>query len=460
MVWLAFYGCEAGIFLALVSLYQASTMPDIWSFLRSNPGGAFVASSIIIVFCVGWAIHIMRKCTPTNKRTMYLWLRMNLVTLVLILGSAEILARYLANPSTVLNWPQVVARNTKLIDRMAHEGTYMVHDQILGWTMTPSGSDQAGLYFGSREGLRSPRRGMSFADLRTRHSNDSAEPASVRIALIGNSFTFGHEVRCEESWGHKLEAQLQPHSQVLNFAVPAYGLDQIWLRYWKDVRLWKPQIVVIGIYSDVIKRINSIYPFIQTPQWDFPFVRPLLNMQDHPPTVINYPVPDPEQIFVSTAISEVPDIDLDVYYRPFQWQRGGMWYLFEKSSFFRHANAWWHLGDDSDEERTQNALQTGQLLIRNLVHEIKEDGSLPLVVYLPNKVELRLSTEPQSTYIPLSARMLRNAGIEYFDPTNCLSRVEASHAFMRGGHYSPQANSQIAHCLEPVLRGMVGGLRR
>ena len=48
--------------------------------------------------------------------------------------------------------------------------------------------------------------------------------------------TYGYEVRCEDSWGHSLEALLEPHAQILNFALTAQGLTQALLRYEKDVR--------------------------------------------------------------------------------------------------------------------------------------------------------------------------------------------------------------------------------
>ena len=149
--------------------------------------------------------------------------------------------------------------------------------------------------------------------------------------------TYGHEIRCEESWGHALEALLQPHTQVLNFALGAQGLNQALLRYEKDVRPWKPQIVVIGITSSMITRNYNIYPFLKDPDWGMIFARPRLVMKDDIPTTINHPVPDPGQIFANTAISELPHLDLDDYYRPFQWERGGMWYLLERSYIFRFA---------------------------------------------------------------------------------------------------------------------------
>jgi hypothetical protein len=91
--------------------------------------------------------------------------------------------------------------------------------------------------------------------------------------------TYGHEVRCEDSCGHVLEGLLQPHIQVLNFAINAHGLNQALLRYEKDARLWKPQIVIIGISSAMITRNNNIYPFLKDPEWGFPFARSRFVMQ-------------------------------------------------------------------------------------------------------------------------------------------------------------------------------------
>ena len=183
-------------------------------------------------------------------------------------------------------------------------------------------------------------------------------------------------------------------------------------------------------------------------------------MKDDILTTINHPVPDPGQIFANTAITEVPYLDLDDYYLPFQWERGGMWHLLERSYIFRFAYSLKTPSDGREEDRNLKAMQLSQFVAQRLVREVLNDGAVPLVVYLPYKFELGISTEPQNNDVPLSARMLRNAGIEYFDPTACLIRVEASNAFMKGGHYSPQANSQIARCLEPVLRGMLNGLKR
>jgi hypothetical protein len=87
---------------------------------------------------------------------------------------------------------------------------------------------------------------------------------------------------------------------------------------------------------------------------------------------------------------------------------------------------------------------------------VRQDGAVPLVVYLPYKDEIALSAESEAKDLPLSARMLRNANIKYFDPTACLMTMKVSDAYMRESHYSPQASAQIARCLTPVIQKLLG----
>ena len=106
------------------------------------------------------------------------------------------------------------------------------------------------------------------------------------------------------------------------------------------------------------------------------------------------------------------------------------------------------------------AMELGQVVVQRLVRKVIQDGAVPLVVYLPYKSEVAFSAKSPTKDIPLSARMLQNALIKYFDPSACLTTIKATDTYMKGGHYSPQANTHIAHCLEPVLRGMIDALKR
>jgi hypothetical protein len=426
---------------------------------------------------------MLRRSTAAAKKTAYLWVGMNVVTVVLMFGSAEVLARVLSMEIAAgrvhhidethhveeklfgrtlypASWSRFSTNIQEVINRMAREGSYLIDDPILGWTNGHSRKDKTGRYYSSAEGLRGPHAGMSFSDARTRHSTISRQPATVRIAILGDSFTFGDEVLCEESWGHVLETLLQPHAQVLNFGVNAYGLNQAFLRYEKDVRAWKPQIVVIGIMSEMIKRSVNIYPFLQNPDWDFPFARPKLISNNGVPAVVNHPIPTAGTIFSFARIRDLPSLDLDEYYRLYLWERGGMWYLLEKSYIFRFAYSYRAPTDDREDERTEKALQLSQSVIQRLVREIVQDGAIPIVVYLPTKAELYRSIDTEDESLPLAIRLFRNSGIEYLDPSPCLMKVETSKAYLGGGHYSPQSNVQVARCEESVLREKISQLQR
>lgn len=459
---------EAGIVLMLLSLYRAATKPDVWSFLYSFPGMVFFCSSIIVAFSVGWTIHAILKSSPSCRKHQFMALGMNLVMLFLTFGTTEMMSFALSKHTAVgrtflgvilypKHWSAVTAQQEK-VDELVRESSYYVHDPLLGWTVGRSRSNSEAPELSSAEGLRSPHVGMSFSDARTRHTGLSPHPASIRLALIGDSMTFGSEVLCEETWGHALEGLLQPHVQILNFGVPAFGLNQVVLRYEKDVRAWHPQIVIIGISSQMISRINNIYPELMNPEWDSPLLaRPKLVMKNGVPSVINYPVLKPKELSAYSTIRELPHLDLDPFYRPFQWERGGIWHPFEQSYIFRFLNSLRPPTKAQPKDIQHEALLLSQFVTQYLVREVLEDGAVPLVVWLPYASELPRSTDLGNTGHSLT-RMLRDAGIEYYDPSGCLTEVGTSEAYAVGGHYSPKGNTHLAECLEPLLRARINGL--
>jgi len=464
MMFFALCTAEAALLPFLLSLYRAETKGDLFSFLFSVPGIIFLSSSLLLTISAFWIVYALRQGGPSKRKQLLMAVGMNVVMLILVVGSIELLTRLLSKSTDKgeallgvdlypREWATVVAKQKQALEEAARGGSYLIHDRILGWTVASSYDDKTGQELSSSEGLRSPRVGMAFADLRTRHSHDGERPASVRVALIGDSMTFGHEVRCEESWGHVLETLLQPTTQVLNFAVSAYGLNQVLLRYEKDVRPWHPQIVIIGMTTEMIRRINSIYPVLMNPEWGgFPYVRPRLVLKDEALLTVNGPLPAPESFLSYAAVKGLPYLALDDYYHPSRWERGGIWSLLEMSYFFRFANSLRPPSEAHEEDKTERAIQSSEPVIRHLVRTVLEDGSIPLLVYLPYRYELPQAGDPDNRESPISARMLRNAGIGYYDSTTCLIEAGVSAAYAKGGHYSPQGNARIARCLEPVVQ--------
>ena len=126
------------------------------------------------------------------------------------------------------------------------ENSLFVHDDHLGHALNP--------------GFSGPGVGRSFHTINAdglRFSGampTSTEwPASERpILAVGDSYTYGDEVRDEEAW----PAQLQRLTgrRVLNGGVTGYGFDQMVLRAEQLVAAYQPSVVIASFITHDIER--------------------------------------------------------------------------------------------------------------------------------------------------------------------------------------------------------------
>src|SRR5215471_925254 len=217
--------CAVLVVLALYRL-DGSMSP----FLSSRTGLLCLASGSGLVLSGLMVIIEFRRSRLSESGPFALTVAMNLIVVVLSVGSGELAVRLLSTNteygvqlgSRLLyprEWEDLVSRHSAALHNVSTWQTVLVSDELLGWTVGPNRTSGKGLYFSSREGLRSPKPGIAFADRST----------SCRIALVGDSYTFGQDVRFEDSWGYRLELALGEQCQVLNFAVSGYGVDQRYL---------------------------------------------------------------------------------------------------------------------------------------------------------------------------------------------------------------------------------------
>lgn len=96
--------------------------------------------------------------------------------------------------------------------------------------------------------------------LRASHDFSLERPAGVRqrIALLGDSFTFGEEVSNDQTFAHLLQQALGEQHEVMNFAVHGYGHGQMLLMYRELARRYRPDVVVLGyVLADLAR--NHMY---------------------------------------------------------------------------------------------------------------------------------------------------------------------------------------------------------
>ncbi|HLG31217.1 MAG TPA: GDSL-type esterase/lipase family protein [Candidatus Brocadiales bacterium] len=105
--------------------------------------------------------------------------------------------------------------------------------------------------------------------LRDYEHQKNKDSSTIRILVLGDSFTFGVGVSLEDSYPKVLEAMLNQNPakgdpkkyEVINAGVEGYGTEQEYLYLEELANRYSPDLVIVGLYSndidDVIKGIPS-----------------------------------------------------------------------------------------------------------------------------------------------------------------------------------------------------------
>ena len=445
----ALFLCEISLALMVLTAYRISLKPSFVSFLQSRPGYLFAAAVVGLVASSFTIVYRYYQGERGRSGAFKMTVAMNIVTVLMLvtLGEGAIRALYKETPTgdvlggTYLyprEWGKVVSNFRDTFRSQLGKVPFHVYDDLLGWTIAPSRRSEEGPYYSSAEGLRSREVGTVLAD----------QPATTRIALVGDSYTFAQEVSFDESWGRQLELRLGKNFQVLNFGVMGYSIAQAYLRYVNEVRSWHPDVVIFGLIDHDLVRAMGVYSFLTFPEGYAPFATPRFVMTDGQLTLLNTPLPSPEQIFSARSINELPYIEYDQSYFPAEWDRP-YWTFLTRSYFFRWIESWLPIWNDQRPEMSNAAMKViCREIFQAFVNRVRADGSIPILVYLPS---WGAAESYPSGYDPLAQLIARDAGLQYTDLTECLSKVPFADRLMPRRHYSPKANEAIASCLHEVV---------
>lgn len=122
------------------------------------------------------------------------------------------------------------------------------YDQELGWVRKPN---TKGVERGAKEYIE-----WHINDKNAR-SNPGYENFASKISVYGDSFTFGRQVADNETWAYYLSQFTK--TNVLNFGVGNYGIDQALLRLQRQYPVTPTPIVIMGIVPDTLSRILSVW---------------------------------------------------------------------------------------------------------------------------------------------------------------------------------------------------------
>jgi len=447
------YLLEFSALITAVAIYKKGEKL-LLTFLATPAGWVLVVGVFALVTLSFLILRQLRNGSASWAKQLTAHLILNLCSVALMLATAEVLIRVFtvstaAGPmfaNTLLfprSWENVAASNRAILAKVSAQGSYFVFDDLLGWTVGRSRRSEDGLYFSSVEGIRSPRAGMKFAIV----------PTKRRIALVGDSYTFGLEVQYEGTWGHLLELALGPEFQVLNFGVDGYGVDQAYLRYRRDVLSWHPDIVIFGVIEDDLRRTMGVYGFLTFPNAAMPFPKPRFVMTGHTLDLFNIPLPTPDSLFAKDFITELPFIEYDQSFHSSEWEWRFYHHAYSIRFLLSRYPRWPVLGPAISDEAMKSV--NGEIF-RLFVRLAREEGSTPVIVYFPSRFDFVSDGTAPSRPTRVAKQVLRDNRIAYLDVTDCVRGVSPAERFLRL-HYSRVANAAVARCLADSIREVSRG---
>lgn len=124
-------------------------------------------------------------------------------------------------------------------------------DPLIGWKLQPSAripehqAEYSVTYQTNPQGFRSP---YDFAQPKTER----------RIAFVGDSFTFGSGVADDETFVALVDEAL-PGTQVFNYGIGAFGIDQMWMTLRHYALKHEPDAVVLAFIRSDLERSMTAF---------------------------------------------------------------------------------------------------------------------------------------------------------------------------------------------------------
>lgn len=269
------------------------------------------------------------------------------------------------------------------------------------------------------------------------------KPAGMfRVIALGDSFTWGIEVKDDECFPHYLEKILQGRqaAEVFNMGVGSYGIDQMLLKYERHGRPLRPDVVVLGIFPHDYDRTRLSF---------YSYSKPIFRRDEKtgPYVLENVPVLPPKEVYESLKKSLNGT--------------GSYAYVFLKNRVRKLLSTL--PGSNGYYEETDRLVEN---LLARLKGELDKTGTKLLVVHIPrgNAFEngealSRGKSEPQTAHLRALYEKLKIPHVDLLEALpqgRPLATIYKEHYIHRPdgsiGHFTPQGNAEVAKIIAEALK--------
>lgn len=376
--------------------------------------------------------------------------------IVRIVGYTDKIGQFYFKGKKIRPYISITENEAKKINYFVnHErDLYLGYDPYLGWDIRPNytydklfKSNSAGIRSEPREYTVQPNQGI------------------VRVALFGDSFVHGDEVAFTETWGYFLEQQLKKlgkEVEVINFGVPAYGIDQAYLRYKKTGYKYSPDIVIIGFQAENLERNVSLFRFFYYENEVYlPLSKPRFILLKDDIKLINSPAIEPQDLIGKIQHDPGFFSTYDYYSRT---QENPLYSILLRSKLAgliitnkdsRQNTDYYYYKKTGEGKYSLNGepAQLGLKIIEHFVRDVQNNGSEIYLIHLPKIPDIKAAMENdhleyQEVFDILSEKY---SMIDPMVELKELAKRKSVWNLAQGNHYSAETHQLIGKVVTDFL---------
>jgi len=312
------------------------------------------------------------------------------------------------------------------------------YDSELGWTKKPftSGFEE------SRFGV-----GMFRVNEKGSRFNLEFEKLSAKISIHGDSFAMSRQVNDNETIAYYLSELT--NSNVLNWGVGNYGIDQSFLRMKKEFPKNKTDIVVMAFVPEQILRVMSYWKHYLEYGNHFAF-KPRFKLENGKLILIPN-IMDSEEKY-NKLRELIPEIKKHDYWYEKKFKKDfGVSYNTDQRM---ESNLKWRINSFKDKECFETLLGVMKLF----KEYSKKQGFKPVIAVLPFKNDITYVEKSSNNFYDSFIEACKNEllTIDLMPNFLNLNEDELNNSFSDetdyGGHYSKKGNKFVANILHKFLK--------
>ena len=310
-------------------------------------------------------------------------------------------------------------------------------------------------------------------------TNPGFESTESTISCYGDSFSFCRQVNNENTWEHYLSELLKTNVQ--NFGVGNYGLDQAVLRLKREFESNPTKKVMIGVVPDTISRILSMWKHYSEYGNTLGF-KPRFRLNNDELKILPNPIDSEEKFLEYEKHLKYIQSNDYFYEKKFKKEKISFPYSlsilrnwkrnFEIIKWVRKISEMEKEGIDTKSVswkpmsivmkknlewrvelfKHENNLRLIKKILEKYVKFSKEKKFMPIFFFLPQKDDILFIEKNYNFYDNMIKKIMEIDGLVFLDITKELLHKENldelySDENEYGGHYSREGNKKIAELI-------------